>query len=48
MHLWSTATTACYTYNITGNAWDTTTIPARGGVIGAGVWAEHAFSIVPD
>lgn len=48
MHLWTTLSTSCFTYNFTANTWDTTTIPVRGGAVGAGLWAEHASSIVPD
>jgi hypothetical protein len=48
MHLFTTGSTSCYTYNFTANVRDTTTIWVRGGAIWAGVRAEHASSIVPD
>lgn len=43
----STATTSVYTYNITGNTWDTTTFGV-GTAHGAGVVLEQSFGIERD
>lgn len=45
---WTSASASTFTYNIIANTWDTTTFAARGGVTGAGVSGEWAFSTVPD
>ena len=37
-----------YTYSISGNTWDTTTIAAPAAASGAGVIAAGSFGIVPD
>ena len=44
----SSATTSVYTYNITGNTWDTTTFGAAGSANGAGVCLEQAFGTTRD
>ena len=44
----SSATTSVYTYNITGNTWDTTTFGAAGSACGAGVVFEQGFGPVRD
>lgn len=44
--LWTTASANTFTYIISANTWDTTTFGARGGAIGAGLWAEQAFGMV--
>lgn len=44
----TTAATTIYTYNITGNAWSTTTFGARGSASGAGCSALWGFGYQPD
>ncbi|MFN8493842.1 MAG: hypothetical protein U0350_39960 [Caldilineaceae bacterium] len=46
--LWSSAVATTYTYNISANAWDTTTFGAKGGASGAGTMAFGAWAITPD
>lgn len=41
----SSATTASYIYNIAANTWDSTTVPASGGAVGAGLILGQSFSI---
>jgi hypothetical protein len=45
---WGSAQTATYTYNITANAWDTTTFAARSAAHAAGSIACPSFFIRPD
>lgn len=44
----SSATTSVYTYNITGNTWDTTTFGVAGAACGAGVVVEQGFGPARD
>ncbi len=44
----TSASATTYCYNITANAWDTSTFAANGGVVGAGLMMAHAFGITRD
>lgn len=46
--LTSSGVTTIFNYNITANAWDTTTWAARPGANGAGCSLTQSFSITPD
>lgn len=46
--LWSSASSNTFTYNITANAWDTTTFAARSAAHAAGSIACPSFFIRPD
>jgi hypothetical protein len=46
--LWSSASANTFTYNITANAWDTTTFGARPAAMGAGCVSCPSFFLRPD
>ena len=46
--LWTTAQQLTYTYNISANAWDSTTFATRGAAMGAGCMAFPSFFLRPD
>jgi hypothetical protein len=48
MILRTSAVTTTYTYNIAGNAWDTTTFSASGSACGFGTCGAQAFGITRD
>lgn len=46
--LWSSASTSTFTYNITGNTWDTTTFGVRPAAMAAGCVSCPSFFMRPD